>query len=303
MEVRYHGIGHREVVGIEDELVGPALHGLDHAAGRNGRFERPHDGRSDRCDLVPLFLGAVDDTGGLVRYEELLGIHLVFREVLDVHRAEIAQPDVERYEGAVDAADLHALHQVFREVHAGRRSGHGALVAGEDRLVAFGVFGFDLFADPFRQRRFAHLEQRLLELLVRAVEQKTQRAAARSGVVDHFGHQKVVVAEVEFVADADLAGGIHQHVPEPQLAVEFAQQEDFDLGARFLLVAVQPGREDLRVVEDEDVLFAEVVDDVLENAVFDGSFRTVDDHQARFVAIDGRIFGQQLGAEVVPVLR
>ena len=73
----------------------------------------------------------------------------------------------------------------------------------------------------------------------------------RGGVVDHFGYQQVVVAEVELVADADLAGRIDQYVPQAQLAVEFAQQEDFDFGARFLLVAVQTGGENLRVVEDE----------------------------------------------------
>ena len=198
----------------------------------------------------------------------------MLREVLDVHRAEVSQPDVQRHERLVDALDLHALHQVFREVHAGRRGSHGALLLGEDGLVTLGVLGFDLLAYPLRQRRFAQREERMLELLVGAVEQEAQRAAARGGVVDHLGHQ---------------------HVPQPQFAVEFPQQEDFDFGAGLLLVAVEACRENLRVVEDEQVLFVEILDDVLEDTVLDSAFGAVDDHQTRLVAIVGRVFGQHFG--------
>ncbi len=90
-----------------------------------------------------------------------------------------------------------------------------------------------------------------------------------------------------------LRAGIHQYVPQAQLAVEFAQQEDFDLGARFLLVAVQTGGENLRVVEDEEVLFVEVFDHLLENAVFDGALGTIDHHQAGFVPVFGRYFASR----------
>ena len=180
-------------------------------------------------------------------------------------------------------------------MHAGRRGGHGALLLGEDGLVTLGVLGFDLLAYPLRQRRFAQREERMLELLVGAVEQEAQRAAARGGVVDHLGHQQVVVAEVEFVADTDFARGVHQHVPQPQFAVEFPQQEDFDFRAGLLLVAVEACRENLRVVEDEQVLFVEILDDVLEDTVLDSAFGAVDDHQTRLVAIVGRVFGQHFG--------
>ena len=184
-------------------------------------------------------------------HEELFGVHLVLREVFDIDRAEVAQTDVERDERLFDPLDLHAFEQVLGEMHAGCRGGYGALFAGENSLVAFGVFRLDLFAHPLGQRGFAQLEEGLLEFFVRAVEQEPERASPRGGVVDHFGYQQVVVAEVELVADADLAGRIDQYVPQAQLAVEFAQQEDFDFGARFLLVAVQTGGENLRVVEDE----------------------------------------------------
>ena len=62
-------------------------------------------------------------------------------------------------------------------------------------------------------------------------------------------------------------------------------------------------RENLRVVEDEEVLLLEVVENILEDAVLDGTLRAVDDHQPRLVAVLRRIFGQHVGAEVVAVLR
>ena len=227
----------------------------------------------------------------------------MLREVFDVDRTEVAQPDVQRDERTVDALDLHALHQVLREVHAGRRGGNGAFVLGEDRLVALGVLGFDLVAHPFGQRCLAQAEKRLLELLVGAVEQEAQRAPARGRIVDHLGHQQVVIAEVEFVADADLAGRVDQHVPEPQFAVQFAQQENLDLGTRLLLVAVEACWEDFGVVEYEEVFFVEVFDDVFENTVFDSAFGAVDDHQARIVPVFRRVFRQHFGGEIIPVLR
>ena len=187
-------------------------------------------------------------------------------------------------------------------MHPRRGSHHGPLLRGEDRLVAFAVLRFDLLAHPARKGRLAQFEERRLEFVVIAVEQEAQRAAARSGVVDHLGHHQVVVAEVELVADADFAGRIDQHVPQAQFAVQLAQQEDFDLGAGLLLVAVQTGRKDLRVVEDEQVALVEIVDDILENTMLDRALGTVHHHQTRLVAVLGRVLGQHLRLELVPVL-
>ena len=226
----------------------------------------------------------------------------MLRQILDVHRAEIPQTGVERQESAFDTADLHALHQVFREVHPRRGSHHGPLLRGEDRLVAFAVLGFDLLAHPARKGRLAQFEERRLEFVVIAVEQEAQRAAARSGVVDHLGHHQVVIAEIELVADTDLARRIDQHVPQTQFAVQLAQQEDFDLGAGLLLVAVQTGRKDLRVVEDEQVALVEIVDDILEDTMLDRALGTVHHHQTRLVAVLDRVLGQHLRLELVPVL-
>ena len=227
----------------------------------------------------------------------------MLREILDIYGAEVAQTCVKRDEGRLDALDLHTLEQVLREVHSGRRCGHGAFVLGEYGLVALGILGLDLLAHPSRQGRLAQTVERRLELVVRAVEEEAQRTAARGGVVDHLGAHHVVVAEVELVPYSYLSGRINQNVPQTQLAVELAQQEDLDLGARLLLVSVEACGEYLRVVEDEDILLLEIVDYILENSMFDLARGSVYHHQTRLVAVFGGVFGQHVGREIVSVLR
>ena len=124
----------------------------------------------------------------------------------------------------------------------------------EDGLIALLVDLLDLLAHPTRQRRFAQLIESLLELVVVAIEQETQRATARGGIVDHLSHQQIVITEIEFVADTDLTRGIDQHVPQTLLAVQFAQQKDLDLGAGLLLIAIEAGGKDFGIVENEDVV-------------------------------------------------
>ena len=140
-------------------------------------------------------------------------------------------------------------------------------------------------------RRLAHLEQGLLELLVGTIEQETQGAATGGGVVNHLGHQRTGLAEIQFVADADFAGGIYNHVPQPLLAVQFPQQEDHDIGPRFLLLAIEAGGENLGVVQHKGVSFAEILDDILENLVFDFAGLSVEDEHARFVTPAGGLLG------------
>ena len=105
-------------------------------------------------------------------------------------------------------------------------------------------------------------------------------------------------AEIELVADADLACGIDQHVPQALVAVELAKQEDVDLGAGLFLVAAHPGGEYLGVVENEQVVRGGVFDDILENPVLDLAGVLVDHHQTALVAFFRRIFGNQLMGKI-----
>ena len=228
---------------------------------------------------MTILLGLIDCLSRFGRYDDLLRVHLVLGQVLNIDGAEVTQTHVQRNLGRVDTLDLHTLQQVLREVSTRRGSSYGTLVLSEDGLVALGVNLLDLLAYPAGQGSFALFVERLLELIVVAVEQETQRAAARGGVVDHLSHQQVVVAEIEFVTDTDFACRIYQHVPQTLFAVQLAQQEDFDLCSGLLLVAIEACGEYFGIVEDEDVVRIEVLDYIFESSVFDRAGCAIDDHQ------------------------
>ena len=113
-----------------------------------------------------------------------------------------------------------------------------------------------------------------------AVVEETESAAARGGVVDNLGHHRLIVAEVKLVADSDFTGGLHKHIPELVFGIELAKQKHFNARPGLFLVAEQPGRENLGIVEHKNVAVVEIVDDILEYPVLDFTARTVDHHQA-----------------------
>ena len=136
-----------------------------------------------------------------------------------------------------------------------------------------------------------------------AVVEEAEGAATRSGVVDDFRHDGVVLTEIEFVADTDFAGRVYKHIPQAQVAVEFAQQEHFDARTGLLFVAIKTRRKHLRVVEHKDVVLIEVFEEILEHAVFDFARFAVEHHHAAFIAMGGGILGNLFLRELVFELR
>ena len=222
----------------------------------------------------------------------------MFGEVLDINFAEHAQPAVDGDVGAFDALDFKAREKLAREVQACARSHYGAFDFGEDTLVVLDVTGLRLAFDVGRQGRVAQSIERFLELVVGAVVEETERAAAGCGVVDYLSHERVVIAEVELVADTDFACRLYKHVPEFVLGAEFAQEEHLDARAGLFLIAVKKSGEDARVVEHHYVAFVIEVKNLGENVVGDFACLAVYNHQARLIALGDRMFSNQLVREV-----
>ena len=205
---------------------------------------------------------------------------------------------MERDVGKVDALDFHALHDLAGEVHAGGGGGDCAFVFGKYALEAFQVFRLALAAYETGDRGFAEGVERTLELIVVAVVEEAERAAAARGVVDDFRHNGVVLAEIELIANSDFTRGVYEHVPQAQFLIELTQQEHLDACAGFLLVAVEACGEDLGVVEHEDVVLVEEVEDILEHAVFNLARLAVEHHHAAFVSMRRGILGNLLLRQV-----
>ena len=152
---------------------------------------------------------------------------------------------------------------------------------------------------------------------MRAVVKETQGASAAGGVVDHFCHHRSALIEKQLVADAYLAGWLHENVPQSHLFVEFTKQEHFYLGVGSLLCAVEAGGKHLGVVEDEGVALVEIVEHIAEIQILlvtlrvserlailvglehlDGLRLFVQHHQSAFVAMERRVQSDQFVAKL-----
>ena len=176
-------------------------------------------------------------------------------------------------------------------MQAGCRGAHGPFVGSEDGLVILHVFRSGLFLHPFRNIGLTEGEEGFLKVFVGSVEEKTEGSAAGRGVVNHFRHHGLVFSEIQLVADADFAGGIHDDIPQALLPVEFTQQEHHDIGPGLFFLSIETGGENLGIVEDKDVALAEIVDNIFEQAVLDLTAVPVKDHQTGLVSPAGRFLG------------
>ena len=145
---------------------------------------------------------------------------------------------MERKECLVDTLNLHALHEVLREVKTRCWSCHSTLMLSIDSLIPLLILGLYLCAYPAWKWRLTHSVERLLELLVRTIEQEAEGTATRSSVINNLGTHKLIITEVELVADTNLSCRVHQHIPQAQLAVELTEQEDLDVCTCLLLATL-----------------------------------------------------------------
>ena len=74
--------------------------------------------------------------GHVLGHVEPFRMHLVFRKILDANGLKGPRADVKRDILDVDPLGRKPAEKILGEVKAGRWSGHGAGIAGIDRLIA-----------------------------------------------------------------------------------------------------------------------------------------------------------------------
>ena len=179
-------------------------------------------------------------------------------------------------------ADL--LKQFFREVQACRRGGCAAAFVGIDRLVFIRVF--HLFMDVRRKRHFADLIDDVVEI---AFVSELDDASTEIGPVFYGPRQSF--REFNRRPRQGLLSRLDQDFPA--VIADGRQQQDFDLAASRNPLAVEPGRDDAGVIEDQDIAFVQFVDEVVEILVFDGARLTVIEHEAGVVPRFCRMLGDE----------
>ena len=171
------------------------------------------------------------------------------------------------------------------------RSHDSAFITGEDSLVTLEIFRLGGAVDIPGKRRFPELIKGVLKLFVRTVEEESQRASARCGIVDYLGDHRVVFAEIELITDTYFTGRIDQNVPQTVYFVEFTEKKYFDFRTGFFFIPIKQGRKHARIVENEKVVFVEKIDNILEYTMFYRTVFAIYHHKTRLIAILCRILG------------
>ena len=65
------------------------------------------------------------------------------------------------------------------------------------------------------------------------------------------------------------------------------------MGAGSFFGGGQPGREDLRVIQDEDITIVEVIDDLVKAMTPDGLGLPFNDHEAALIPLGSRVLGNE----------
>ncbi|MDT4832384.1 hypothetical protein FQZ97_659400 [compost metagenome] len=257
MEVGDQGIDQPETVARGDEDIGVAVAGGQRAVRLRGRFQGAQRSRADRDHAAAAGARLAHGLGQFLGDGIPLRMHLVLGQVLGAHRLEGAGTHVQRQEGAAHAGGIQPREQRVIEMQARGRCRHGARIARVDGLVAGLVVGVGVVRDVRRQRQAPVALDQVQRRRGEAQREELVHARAdrdREGV---FGQ----------VQRAALGGRFRgAHLGQHGMRVQHALHQHLDLAAA-RLVAEEACLDHARVVEDQQVFRAQVIDDVAEGAV------------------------------------
>lgn len=273
MEVSEHGVDSAEgETGLDEEtgFAGEAEHGA---------FDSADGGGADAEDV----LGGSDAGFGFGGDMEAFGVEFsAFRG--QAHGLEGPESDVEGDAVDLGAALAAGAEDFGGEVEAGGGCGDGARVLGEDGLVALAVRLGVGALDVGRQGDMADFVEEGEQ--IGGVED--QGALAEFALSGDGGGE--VGGELDLGAGADLASWFDEGLPGLGTGGG-VEEEDFDRGCGGGEVAVEPGREDAGVVQDQVVLGGEVGGEVFETVVAPSLGVAVEHEHARIGAAGEGLLG------------
>ena len=268
---------------------GVAAAGFDLAIlGGNG-FQGAAAGGSNRNDAVPGGLGLPDALGGFLADGVPFAVHLVVRDLIFHHGAECAQTHMEGHFSNADPLGPDGVHQLRSEMQAGCGRCGTAKLLGIHRLVLALVF--QLFGDIGRQRHFAKLIQFFIKGLCVIIECNVL-VAILHGFIHHSGQGAVT--------KADLGAGLHPLAglcqALPLVAFDLTEEQQLTDSAGGLLDANDAGRQDLGIVDDEQVARLQIFGQVVEDPVLDAVVFLAQNHQpCRVAGVCGLLCNELFG--------
>ena len=238
---------------------------------------------------MTLGLGLMHGVDNLLRHVVALGVHDVLRRVVLLHQAEGIDAHLELDGGKLGTLGLDSGHELRSKMQARRRSGSRVLLLhGVDGLVLLGIAL--VIGNVRRQRHVAGSMDGLVERArvaggVAARRLKTHQAAAAAigDKVDNLGRQHhgsplgrmgATGAILNLSTGLQTLARLDQALPNVTQRINILatlEQQRLDHAARACLATDQAGRHHARLVDDEHIARLDIVDDVAEDAVLNGT--------------------------------
>src|ERR1019366_3562959 len=217
-------------------------------AGACGKFQRTHRRGSHPHDSPTGIARTLDSLRRISRNFVPLAMQLVPLNDFLAHRLKSAEADVQSDLGRLDSTLPNALKNFRCEVQARRRRSDGAERFSVDRLIRLAVGGRIGAIDVRRQRNVADAIEHAEEIIHRI---EAKMAFAEGSTPEDLGREFMrrfvgVAAEINPLAQSELAAGMNQRFPLRRIGSELPGQQRFDPATKEVFRGGILGRERLR---------------------------------------------------------
>ena len=290
MEIGNQGIHGLEPIARIDEDIRPSGLGCKGSVLIDKGFQRPAGGGSHADNPSPGCSGFVEDGSCLVIHHAQLAVHMVFQNLLRLHRAEGAKPNMEGDKGRIHALCPDGIQQLLRKVQTGSGGCGRANLPGIDGLIPLLILQFCL--DVGRQRHFS---------------QPLQHFQKNSGIVEFHhpvsillygsdGGSQFPISKNHFAAHLHFPAGLAKALPA---AVSQIPKQQHLHGAAGGSVTQKSCRQNPGIVHHQTVAGVQVVDDIIKMLMLPLPCFPVQAQQTGGVPFFQRCLGNQLLRQVI----
>jgi hypothetical protein len=210
----------------------------------------------------------------------------VLAGVCDGNGAESIEADVESGIETFDSPRSEVMEKLGGEMKAGSRRGGTTGFTGINRLITFRVA--ELFMNVRGKRHFTDRKEPLF-----IIKADSTDAFIRGG--DDFS--------LDFRRNVYQRAGLKPFSrfdqSFPGTFRQFFEKEDFNFAAALIPCTMETGRDYPAIVENENVTFVEVIDEVMKMTMLEMPGAAVEYHEARMVTgLDGML-GDEPGGEMI----
>ena len=177
--------------------------------------------------------------------------------------------------GKLNSLDVHSHLQLTCDMQLSRWRRNSSNMLGEQTLIPSLILFLYTTGDILWNGCFTQFLNHISKLLVGAIKQKANGPSTTRSIVYYLSHQ-IIIPEIQFITDTNLARWIYQNIPQTQLMIQFTKQKHFNLGASLFFLTVHARCKYLCIVHHKHIVLVEYLKNILETAVLDTTFLAMD---------------------------